>query len=145
MGVFYSQKCIMGVKFHANHLKVIDKPLETVEEPRFDTKTGEQTCTVVITVSPEKYHYSLLGLKDKSFYQLMRKVADKYNLHHYEGDNEDKEAILGFDYGEDNGGYEHGLINSEESFSSLKIDKDKLSEIFGEDKPVSLYLIGSVC
>ena len=144
MGVFYSQKCIMGVKFHANHLKVIDKPLETVEEPRFDTKTGEQTCTVVITVSPEKYHYSLLGLKDKCFYTLITKIAEKFDLYHT-GSYEEEEAIIGFNYGKDNGSYEHGLINSEESFSSLKIDKDKLSEIFGEDKPVSLYLIGSVC
>ena len=67
MGTNYGQICIVGVGLKPNDIRRIISPAEYRDEPRYDTRTGQQIGTERILVKEEEYVYDVFG---ESWYYL---------------------------------------------------------------------------
>jgi hypothetical protein len=140
MSVDYTQKCILGLEFDIEKLKVIDKKALYETQNRYDTKTGEIIKTENVKIKDEEYHYEFMGESYQDLYSISYEYEDISVI--VDGNS----LFFGISLGET---YDYGgatLIEDSISIPILLENVEKLVKILPEalHTQIEIYFIGMV-
>lgn len=80
MSVSYTQKALVGIRLSIEDIKSILSEARYRYEPRFDTKTGQQTHETRVLVQEAKHLYTFKDLSSEDVYDLAEQIESRYKL-----------------------------------------------------------------